>query len=52
MDSKTVTCVICGEPVALETAKVDEAGRPVHDTCYLLKIERPRPPHSPEESKP
>jgi hypothetical protein len=51
MDSKTVTCVICSKPVALESAKVDEAGRPVHDTCYLLKIERPRSPRPPEESK-
>jgi hypothetical protein len=51
MDSKTVNCVICNKPVALESAKVDEAGRPVHDACYLRKIERQPPSRPPDESK-
>lgn len=51
MDSKTVSCVICNQPVALESAKVDEAGRPVHDSCYLHKLERQRTSLPPEEPK-
>jgi hypothetical protein len=51
MDSKTVNCVICNKPVALESAKVDEAGRPVHDACYLLKLEGQRLSRPPEETK-
>jgi hypothetical protein len=32
------TCVICHQPVSLETAKTDERGRTVHEECYLLKL--------------
>jgi hypothetical protein len=31
-------CGICDRPVKLETAKTDEQGKPVHEGCYLLKI--------------
>lgn len=31
-------CGICNEQVELETSKVDEAGRTIHDQCYLLKL--------------
>lgn len=31
-------CSICGEAVALETAKTDECGRAVHENCYILKL--------------
>jgi len=28
-------CVICGDPVALESSKTDEHGRAVHEDCYV-----------------
>jgi len=31
-------CGICHEPVKIETSKTDEAGRAVHEECYLLKV--------------
>lgn len=31
-------CHICNKPVPLEFAQTDEAGRTVHEGCYLLKI--------------
>jgi hypothetical protein len=37
-------CVICNEPIKLETAKSDEDGNPVHDDCYLKKISGLIPP--------
>jgi hypothetical protein len=30
----TPACAVCDRPVTLETCKVDEHGRPVHDECY------------------
>lgn len=36
---KLPICLICREPVALESGKIDENGRPIHEECYLLKIE-------------
>jgi hypothetical protein len=33
-------CTVCGLPVSLETSKVDERGKAVHEECYLLKITR------------
>ncbi len=33
-----INCSICGKPVAIETAKTDEAGQAAHDECYLLKL--------------
>ncbi|MFZ0138751.1 MAG: hypothetical protein WAK89_16920 [Candidatus Sulfotelmatobacter sp.] len=33
-----INCSICGKPVAVETAKTDEAGQAAHDDCYLLKL--------------
>jgi hypothetical protein len=32
------SCSICNESVELETAKVDENGKPVHEECYVQKI--------------
>ena len=31
-------CGICNKPVTLETSKVDELGKVVHEGCYLLKV--------------
>jgi hypothetical protein len=37
-------CSICNRPVKLETSKIDEAGKAVHEGCYLLKIGVKRTP--------
>ena len=31
-------CKICGMPVCLETCKIDEYGRAVHENCYVEKL--------------
>jgi len=31
-------CSICNKPVKLETSKVDELGKAIHEGCYLLKV--------------
>jgi hypothetical protein len=31
-------CTICDKPVPLETCKTDEAGKAVHEECYVLKL--------------
>jgi NADH pyrophosphatase NudC (nudix superfamily) len=35
---KFPTCSICNEFVELETKKVDEIGKPVHEECYVQKV--------------
>jgi|GEM_PF-1902490 hypothetical protein len=35
--SETVRCLICDQPLSLESANSDEYGRPVHEECYVLK---------------
>jgi hypothetical protein len=39
-------CSICNEFVQLETAKVDDVGKPVHEECYVQKVslKSTRPP--------
>jgi len=44
-------CSICGKPVALETAKTDEAGQAAHGECYLFKIGINAGRHSEHASK-
>jgi hypothetical protein len=43
-------CSVCNKPVKLETSKIDELGKAIHEGCYLLKVGlrratplRPRP---------
>jgi hypothetical protein len=36
--AKLVRCTICGYPVALEMAKVDEGGDAVHEGCYVVEL--------------
>jgi hypothetical protein len=43
------SCSICSEFVQLETAKVDEIGRPVHEECYVQKISLRRSIRPPPE---
>jgi hypothetical protein len=31
-------CGICRKPIKLETSKIDELGKAVHEGCYLLKV--------------
>jgi hypothetical protein len=33
-------CPQCQKPVELETAWVDDDGKPIHAECYLLKLRR------------
>jgi hypothetical protein len=31
-------CIICNEPVEIETAKTDEDGKLVHEDCYVRRM--------------
>ena len=31
-------CALCDKPIALETAKADENGKPVHEDCYIKRL--------------
>jgi len=43
--SEFPTCPICNEEIELETAKIDEVGRPVHEECYVQRVKKSiRPP--------
>lgn len=35
-------CSECGQPVSLETTKIDRFGKPIHDECYLARVRRER----------
>jgi hypothetical protein len=37
-------CAICREPVSLESAKVDEDGRTIHEDCYPDKVSNAKKP--------
>jgi hypothetical protein len=44
----SVPCSICNQPVPVASRlKADEAGKPVHEECYLAKI-RASDPRRPE----
>jgi hypothetical protein len=34
----TPICFVCKQPVRLETAKVDENAKAVHEDCYLQRL--------------
>jgi hypothetical protein len=36
--SFTLTCVVCGKPISLQSATTDGAGRPVHSDCYASEL--------------
>lgn len=38
--AKTTLCLVCNEPVSLETAKTDESGQAIHEECYLVNLNR------------
>ncbi|HEV3512692.1 MAG TPA: hypothetical protein VGS05_13385 [Candidatus Sulfotelmatobacter sp.] len=49
-----VICQICKQPVILETARIDERGKAVHEDCYLRAIQaqqRPRTDDDPEAGR-
>jgi hypothetical protein len=33
-------CSVCERPVQLETSRVDELGKAVHEECYVLKVKQ------------
>ncbi len=35
-----LTCRICSEPVPVETAKTDDYGQAIHETCYTTSLIR------------
>jgi len=37
------TCSLCHKPVELETTKVDERGKAVHEECYLFNLKKSPP---------
>jgi hypothetical protein len=36
-----IVCSICETPLPLESAKVDDHGRPVHEECYAQTVGSP-----------
>lgn len=38
MDSQLIFCALCHDPVFLKTAKTDDNGKTVHETCYLEQV--------------
>lgn len=43
-----VVCQICKKPVILETARINEYGKAVHEDCYLATLKRVAAPPSTE----
>lgn len=35
---KFLACSLCNEEVELETTKIDESGKPVHEECYVQRV--------------
>ena len=48
--SRFPLCSVCNEQVELRTAKTDEDGKAVHEECYTLKMQPPRPVPTPGEN--
>jgi hypothetical protein len=46
-----LTCSLCNEFVELETTKLDEFGKPVHEECYAQKVSRGRTPRPPPRDR-
>ena len=42
-DDFRVICYICNKLVKLEAATTDEAGRTVHERCYVVTIRQLKP---------
>jgi hypothetical protein len=51
-------CSICNKPIVLETSKVDEDGKAVHEDCYVKRLlsaqqnDPPAPQHNESISAP
>ena len=39
-----VTCQLCQQPVMLETARINEHGKAVHEECYFNALKSAKPP--------
>lgn len=44
-----VSCQLCQQPVMLETARINEHGKAVHEECYVNALKNAKPP-APENS--
>jgi hypothetical protein len=38
-DPRFATCAICGKFCELTSCNTDEQGRPVHEHCYMMKVQ-------------
>lgn len=45
-------CAICGDEVALEQCKIDETGDPVHESCYVSRLQVPKAAGARKNSQP
>jgi hypothetical protein len=41
--ASSVLCQLCNEPVFLESARINEHGKPVHEDCYVESIKIMKP---------
>ena len=48
--SRFLLCSLCNQPVELRTAKTNVDGKAVHEECYTLKMQPPRPEPTPGEN--
>ena len=48
----SVPCQLCEKPVPLESARINELGKPVHEECYLQAIRIAKPNNSGEGPNP
>lgn len=51
-----ISCILCDQPVDLETAKTNDDGDAVHEECYALEMvlrlkKRPSPLLEPADSR-
>jgi hypothetical protein len=42
-------CPLCNEPVELENSITDEAGKAVHEDCYLQALKAAPAPNAPKK---
>lgn len=47
-----VLCQICQRPVSLEKARINEMGKPVHESCYVQAIRATKSPQPMQQPKP
>jgi hypothetical protein len=50
LTSNRPICGICDKPIVLDTSKVDELGKTIHEGCCLLKVSLRRATTPPQHS--